>query len=98
MWETIHRRDMQTLTNKSNEHKWNTTNGEIDKSKLEEHSWGQKHRFQCDKASIISKEENSRIRKLKESAFIHCADHVISQPSSDISPIWLPIIRPEIKK
>ena len=63
-----------------------------------EHSWEQKHRFQWDKASIISKDENSRIGKLKESAFIHCTDHVISQPSIDISPIWLPIIRSEINK
>ena len=45
-----------------------------------------------------NKEENSRIRTLKESAFIHCTDHVISQPSIDISPTWLPIILPEIKK
>ena len=83
-----------------NERKRNTTNREIDKSKIAEHSWEQKHRFQWDKASIIStgKEENARIKKLKESAFIHYTDHVISQPSIDISPIWLPIIRPEIKK
>ena len=75
-----------------NEHKRNTTNGEIDKSKIVEHSWEKKHRFQWDKASIISKEENSRIR-------VHpFTDHVISQPSIGISPIWLPIIRPEINK
>ena len=86
------------LQTRVNEHKWNTTNGEIDKSKIAEHSWKQKHRFQWGKASILSKEENLRIRKLKESAFIHCTDHVISQPSVDISPMWLPIIRPEIKK
>ena len=71
---------------------------EIDKSKIAEHSWEQKHRFQCDKAGIISKEENSMIRKLKESTFIHYTDHVISQPRIDISLIWLPIIRPIIKK
>ena len=86
------------LKTRVNEHQRNTTNGEIDKSKIAEHSWEQKNRFQWDKASIISKEENSRIRKLKQSAFIHCTDHVISQPSIDISPIWLPIIRPEINK
>ena len=49
-----------------NEHKRNTTNGKIVKSKIAEHSWEQKHRFQWDKASIIiNKEENSRVRKLK---------------------------------
>ena len=86
------------LQTRANVHKRNTTSGEVDKSKTAEHSWVHKQRFQWKKASIISKEENSRIRKLKESAFIHCTDHVISQPSIDISLIWLPIIRPEINK
>ena len=53
------------LQTRINEHKRNTTNGEIDKSKIAEHSWEQKHRFQWDNESIISKEENSRISKLK---------------------------------
>ena len=65
-----------------NEHKRNTTNGEIDKFKIAEHLWEQKH-----KASIISKEENSRIRKLKESASIHCTDNLISQSIIEISHI-----------
>ena len=75
------------LQTRVNEHKRNTTNGELDKSKIVEHSREQKHRFQWDKASIINKEENSRIRKFKESAFIHCTYHVISQPSIGISRI-----------
>ena len=86
------------LHTRVNEHKRNTTNGEINKSKIVKLSWEQKHRFQWDKTTIISVEENSMIRKLKESAFIQCRDHVISQPSIDISPIWHPIIRPEIKR
>ena len=88
-------RPLQTRVNK---HKRNATNREIDKSKIAEHSWEQKHRFQWDKASIISKKETSLFRKLNESAFIHCTDRVISQPSTDIRPIRLPIIRPEIKR
>ena len=36
-----------------NEQMRNTRNGEIDKSKIAEHSWGQKHRG----TSIINKEE-----------------------------------------
>ena len=50
----------RTLQTRVNEYKRNTTNGEIDKSKIAENSWEQKHRFQWDKASIISKEENSK--------------------------------------
>ena len=45
---------------------------------------GTEHRFQWDKESIISKEENSRIRKFKKSAFTHCTDHVISQPDPSV--------------
>ena len=89
---------MLTRSKASNVHTYNTTNGEIVKSKIAERSWEQKLRFQWDKTSIISKEENSRTGKLKESAFIHYTDHVISQPSIDINPIWLPIIKPEIKR
>ena len=33
-----------------------TINGKRDKSKIAEHSWDQKHRFQWDKTSIISKD------------------------------------------
>ena len=71
-WKRFIEETCRPLQTRVNEHEWNTTNGEIDKSKIAEHSWEQKHRFQWNKASIINKEENSRIRKLKESAFIHC--------------------------
>ena len=98
MWERYTGETRGPLQTRVNEHKRNTTNGEIDKSNIAEDSWEQKHRFQWDKARVISKEENSRIRKLKESAFIHRTDHAISQPSIDMSPIRLPIIRTEIKK
>ena len=37
------------LQTRINEHKRNTTNREIDKSKIAEHSWEEKHRFQWDK-------------------------------------------------
>jgi hypothetical protein len=37
-------------------------------------------------------------RKYKESAHVSLLDHPISQPSSDISPIWTPVITAEIKK
>ena len=40
----------------------------------------------------------SIIRKLKESAFIHYVDQIISQTSFDISPMWLPIMKPELGK
>ena len=43
-------------------------------------------------AIITRKKKNSRIRKLKVSAFLHSKDYVITQTSNDISLIWLPII------
>ena len=59
---------------------------------------GRKPQILMEQNKTISKVENSRIRKLKESAFNHCVDKIVSQISFDISPIWLPIIRPDIRK
>ena len=87
-WASGRRCIGETCKTRVNEHQRKTANGEIYKFKISEHSLEQKHGFQWDKASKV---ENSRIRKLKESAFIHFIDNVISQPSIDISPTWLPI-------
>ena len=97
MWKTTHGRDTHTLTHKSKRtqaeyNKWRKR--EIQNSRT---LMGTETQIPVGQ-NKHNKEENSRIEKLKESAFIHCTDHVISQLSIDISPILLPIIRPEIKK
>jgi hypothetical protein len=41
---------------------------------------------------------NSRFRKYKESAHMACSTTHISQPSLDISPIWIPLISDKVTK
>jgi hypothetical protein len=41
---------------------------------------------------ILEIESNSRYRKYKESAHMTCLTNPSSQPSLDISPIWIPLI------
>jgi hypothetical protein len=41
-------------------------------------------------ARILEIESNSKYRKYKESAHMACSANPISQPSLDISPIWIP--------
>jgi hypothetical protein len=43
-------------------------------------------------------EPNTTYRRYKESAHMSLVDHLISQPSLDISPMWTPIIAAEVKK
>jgi hypothetical protein len=49
-------------------------------------------------AKFVQIEPNTTYRKYKESTHISLADHPISQPSLDISPIWTPIITAEVRK
>jgi hypothetical protein len=44
----------------------------------------------------IKKIKNSRYRKYKESAHVACLTSPISQPSLDISHIWIPFITNEV--
>jgi hypothetical protein len=66
--------------------------GLLEKSKLAQHAYEEGHRVGCDEARILEIESNSRYRKYKESAHMACLTNSISQPSLDISPIWIPLI------
>jgi hypothetical protein len=48
--------------------------------------------------NTIQKEPNTIFRKYKESAHMAYLENMISQPSLEMSPIWLPIIKEEIKR
>jgi hypothetical protein len=45
---------------------------------------------------ILDIESHSKYRKYKEAAHMACSIDPISQPSLDISPIWIPIISNEV--
>jgi hypothetical protein len=49
-----------------------------------------------DEARILAIESNGRYRKYNDSAHIACSTKPISQPSLDISPIWIPLINNEV--
>ena len=72
--------------------------GETDKSRLVQHAWNEDHNVKWDEASIISKEEGWRRRKLKEAAFMAITPNPISTPSLEIKNVWVPILRSELRR
>jgi hypothetical protein len=80
------------------EHKHNFKEGLLEKSKLAQHAYEEEHKVMWDEARVLEVESNSRYRKDKESAHMACSVNPISQPSSDISPIWIPLISDEVTK
>jgi hypothetical protein len=47
--------------------------------------------------SAVQIEPNNTYRKYKEFTHMSLIDHPISQPSLDMSPIWIPVITAEVK-
>jgi hypothetical protein len=68
----------------------------LEKSKLSQHAYEEGHRVGCDGARILEIESNSRYRKYKESAHMAYLTNPFTQPSLDISPIWIPLISNEV--
>jgi hypothetical protein len=80
------------------EHRHNLEEGLLEKSKLAQHAYEEVHRVVWDEARIWEIESNSRHRKYKESAHVACLITRISQPRTDISPIWIHLIIHEVTK
>jgi hypothetical protein len=70
----------------------------LEKSKLAQNAHEEGHKICWNKARVLQIEPNITYRKYKESTHMSLLDHPISQPSSDISPIWTLVIAAEIKK
>jgi hypothetical protein len=66
--------------------------GLLGKSKLAQLAYKEGHRVSCDESRILEIESNSRCRKYKELAHMECLAIPISQPSLNISPIWVLLI------
>jgi hypothetical protein len=69
------------------EHRHNLKQGLLKKSKLAKHAYKEGRKVGWDKARILDIERHSKYRRYKDP---------ISQTSSDISPIWIPIISNEV--
>jgi hypothetical protein len=78
------------------EHRHNLKEGLLEKSKLAQHANEDGHTVGWDEARIAEIESNSRYRKYKELAHIACSTDPISQPSINISPIWIPLMSNEV--
>jgi hypothetical protein len=77
------------------EHRHNLKEGLLGKSKLAQHAF-EGHKVEWDEATILEIGSNTRYRKFKESAHMACLTNPTSQPSLDISPIWIPVISDEV--
>jgi hypothetical protein len=73
------------------EHRHNLKEGRLDRSKLAQHAF-EGHRTGWGEACVLEIESNSRYRKYKESAHMACLTNPISEPSLDISALWIPLL------
>jgi hypothetical protein len=73
------------------EHRHNLQQGLLEKSKVAQHAYKEGHRVGLHNPTILEIQSNSRYRKYKESTHMTCLTNPISQPSSDISPLWIPL-------
>jgi hypothetical protein len=82
------------------EHKYehNLTQCIFKKPKLVQHAYKENHRIFWKEVKVFQIEPDTTYRKYKEFAHMSLIDHMISQPSLDISPIWAPIITAEVRK
>jgi hypothetical protein len=78
------------------EHRHNLIEGLLEKSKLAQHAYEEGHKIGWDKARILDTESQSKYSKYKAAAHMACFIYLISQPSLDNSPIWIPIISNEV--
>lgn len=79
------------------EHKNNVRLGLVDKSKIAEHIWSENHKFNWEEAKIIHRESNLYKRKIIEASYIKLTDNPISQSSIEVRPLWLPLLKKELK-
>jgi predicted GIY-YIG superfamily endonuclease len=80
------------------EHKYNLTQGLLEKSQVAQYAYEEGHKICWNEAKVLHIEPNTTYRKYKESFHMSLLDHPISQPSLGISPIWAPVITAEVKR
>jgi hypothetical protein len=78
------------------EHRRNLKQGFLETFKLAKHAYEKGHKVVWDEARILEIESHSKYTKYKEAAHMACTIDPISQPTLDISHIWIPIISNEV--
>jgi hypothetical protein len=64
---------------------------------LAAHAFEEGPRVVWDQAVILDVESNSLRRKYKETVHIMCCNNSISQASVEMSSLWFPVIKKELK-
>jgi hypothetical protein len=98
MWQNNFGETGRPLAQRLREHRHSLKEGLIQKSKLAQHAYDEGHEIGWDEARILEVENNSRYRKYKESAHMGCLTNTISQPSLNISPIWISLVTNMVRK
>jgi len=75
------------------DHRHNLRMDLLEKSRLAQYTYEEGHRVGREAARSLETESDSKYRKCKESAHMACLTNPTSQPSLEISPIWIPLIR-----
>jgi hypothetical protein len=96
MWQKLHWRKKQTSSRVALSTQAHLQQGLLEKSKLAQHAYEEGHWIGWNDVRILEIESNSRYRKYKELAHMACLPNPISQPSLDISPIWIPLVSNEV--
>ena len=89
----------RSLPKRIKEHQKYIKQNEFHKSKLTQHAFDNNHRINWNDSTILAKEPISKLRKLKESAFITLnKDECIASCSIDFHNTWISILQKEVDR
>ena len=78
---------------RSKEHVRAVKNGDVDKNEIADHSWKLDHKFDWENKIIIDREQNWRVRKIKETIHSISDKNHINSISYSLPEIWLPALK-----
>ena len=73
-------------------HVYAVKNGDVKKNEIADHSWKLDHRFDWDKKTIIDREQDWTVRKIKETVHSISNKNHINSISHSLPEIWLPAL------
>ena len=88
----------RTIEKRIKEHNTSVRNHLQNYSKLSEHAYNENHTINWSEAEIIYKESNYNKRLIKEAACMAIDKSCISQPSTTIPPMFIPLIKKEVEE
>ena len=78
-------------------HKCNIRQGYSDRTQLATSLFEEDHQVDWNQTDILQLDVNIIYWKYKDAAHMLCGDNPINQSSADISAMWLPLIKEELK-